>query len=446
MIANSSYIDILQKQVRHLSDPEQRLSLFRQLNPQVTNLGTAENVLIFDLFESIFQDSSSFAVDNTKYSQPFYGEESVREMTASLLSETFQHQLDPNDFSGVSGASAALECLAFALFSPGDTALIPTPYWQGFQWCFEQRPGMTLIPVDLSPNAFELTLEAVQEAYNKAEPKPKVLLLTNPHNPLGINYEQSLLEELYAWVLNSTQMHIISDELYCHSQIDQPGADFISAFALNAYNIDPDRVHIVWGFAKDFGLSGFKAGFVITTCETVHNHIRSNSTMGISDRYGWFSPFDSLKNFMLGNLLGADNEQLVRNAMAEYKQRLTNAFNTINPLFDQAPDIIPYAPTRAAQFFWLDLRAYLDRVPPNMNFSLKNIELLQNPESDDAENALLAYLAEEAFVELLAGQTLSCVEPGFYRLCFTCEPTCDVKAAVNRMITALEALPPAPSK
>lgn len=437
MVART-YLENLLAEARHISDPEQRLSIFSRLNPEVTNLGTAENVIIFDWFESIFQDSASFAVGNTKYAQPFYGEASLREMTASLLSEVFESDLDPEHISGVSGTSAALECLAFALFSPGESVLMPTPYWQGFKWCFEQRPGMSIIPVDLYPDSFELTLTAIQEAYEAASPKPRALVLTNPHNPLGINYDDSLLEDIYEWVLNNTEMHIISDELYCHSQISRIGPAFKSAFALDAYNIDKERVHIVWGFAKDFGLSGFKAGFAITTNQTVHDEIR-----GASSRYGWFSPFDSLKNFMLGNLLSAQDGQLVRDAMQSYQGRLTTAFATIQTMFDEVPDIITYEPTRAAQFFWLDLRAYLDRVPPTMNYSLKNIELLRHPESTDAENDLLTYLAETAYVELLPGQTLSCVEPGFYRLCFTCEPLLVVQEAVSRMIIALEDLPPA---
>lgn len=438
MVAKT-YLENLLAEARHIFDPEQRLSLFSRLNTEVTNLGTAENVLIFDLFEAIFQDSTSFAVGNTKYAQPFYGEASLRQMTADLLSEVFEHDLDPEHISGASGTSAALECLAFALFSPGDSVLMPTPHWQGFKWCFEQRPGMTIIPVNLHPdNNFELTLKAIQDAYEAANPKPKALVLTNPHNPLGINYHEGLLEEIYTWVLGTTEMHIICDELYCHSQIDRNGADYKSAFALNAYSIDPNRVHVAWGFAKDFGLSGFKAGFAITTNQTVHDHIR-----GASERYGWFSPFDSLKNFMIGNLLSAQEGQLVRDAMDVYQQRLTAGFNTIQTMFDGVPDIITYAPTRAAQFFWLDLRAYLDRVPVNMNYSLKNIELLRHPESADPENDLLTYLAETAYIQLLPGQTLSCVEPGFYRLCFTCEPPEVVEAAVSRMITALEALPSA---
>ena len=27
---------------------------------------------------------------------------------------------------------------------------------------------------------------------------------------------------------------------------------------------DPDRLHVVWGFSKDFGLSGFRVGVFIT--------------------------------------------------------------------------------------------------------------------------------------------------------------------------------------
>ena len=185
----------------------------------------AENVLIFDQFQEVFTNSTKFDVGDTKYPPFFYGDEEVRKWTAELLSKVFDYKLDINHLSGVSGASAALECIAFALFSPGDSLLIPTPYWQGFKWCFEQRPKMTIIPVNLLPNdEFKLTVDAVKKAYDNANPKPKALVLTNPHNPLGVNYDKKLLEDLYSWVLTDTEMHIISDELYCHSQIDEPTA------------------------------------------------------------------------------------------------------------------------------------------------------------------------------------------------------------------------------
>jgi aspartate/methionine/tyrosine aminotransferase len=434
-----------EKELQHVSDPEQRSSLFSQANPDVINLAVAENVLIFDRFKKIFQDSTSFTLANTKYPQFFYGEVSVRQMTANLLSKTFEHKVEPAHLSGVSGVSAALENLAFALFSPGDTVLVPTPYWQGFKWCFQQRPRMTIIPVDLLPqDGFKLTVSDVKKAYDDADPnnKPKAVVLTNPHNPLGINYERELLEELYTWVLTKTKMHIISDEMYCHSQIDKPGPDFVSAFALNVYKRNKDRVHIVWGFAKDFGLSGFKAGFIVSTCEKVHNHVRSNISVDIPDRYGWFSPFDSLKNFMLQNILSADNGDLPHEAMQEYKKKLTIAFKKIEQLFNECKDIKLHPPTRAAQFFWLDLRAYLDRVPSNYKFSsLKASDLLDHPECAETEDRLLKYIANQGKVQLLPGQTLSCKEPGFFRLCFTCEETHIVEEAVKRMIKALEALP-----
>lgn len=443
-IAIKTLEEIQEKELQHVSDPEQCSSLFSQANRDVINLAVAENVLIFDRFKKIFQDSTSFTLAHTKYPKYFYGEGSVRQLTANLLTATFDHKVEPAHLSGVSGVSAALECLAFALFKQGDTVLVPTPYWQGFKWCFQQRPNVTIIPVDLLPqDGFKLTVSEVQKAYNDADPnnKPKALVLTNPHNPLGINYEKELLEELYTWVLTKTEMHIISDEMYCHSQIDKPGPDFVSAFKLDVYKRHKDRVHIVWGFAKDFGLSGFKAGFIISTCEKVHNHVRSNISVKIYDRYGWFSPFDSLKNFMLERILSAENGNLPLNAMREYQKNLTIAFKKIEQLFNECKDIKLHPSTRAAQFFWLDLRAYLDRVPPDYKFSLKAIHLLDHPECHVTEDRLLKYIADKSKVQLLPGQTLSCKEPGFFRLCFTCEETHIIEDAVKRMIEALEVLP-----
>lgn len=56
---------------------------------------------------------------------------------------------------------------------------------------------------------FQLTLEAVQRVYKAIDPKPRFPVSTNPNNPLGGNYPQQLLEEIYEWGLEYTDMHII---------------------------------------------------------------------------------------------------------------------------------------------------------------------------------------------------------------------------------------------
>ena len=446
---NLEGLSLLEGERLYISDPEQRIRLFSQLNPSNTNLSVAENALIFDLFKDVFQDSRNFGIIDTKYAVPFYGAPLVRHRTGELLSKAFNYYVPSEQMSGVSGVSAGLECLAFALFEPGDKVLIPTPYWQGFKWCFEQRRQMTIIPVNLEPPNFELTKAAVEKAYNEAgAKKPRALVLTNPHNPLGINYPKALLEEIYQFAL-AQGMHVISDELYCHSQIAlRPPVPFTSAFKLDAYQPGTqDRVHVVWGYAKDFGLSGFKAGFVITKSDMVHNKIRSNSSAGVNDRYGWFSPFDSLKNFMLTKLLLAVHQgtstPLAEYAMTQYQQRLNTSYVRVHSIL-QNKKIKTYPPTHAAQFFWLDLREFLDRVPPQTSAanSVKRLDLLDIEESDDRENRLNQYIATRAQVTLLPGTTLACVRPGFFRLCFTCELLTDIIPAVNRLADALNALKP----
>ena len=56
-------------------------------------------------------------------------------------------------------------------------------------------------------------IEDLERAYQRGKKKPKVLLLTNPHNPLGICMPKSVLDGLVEWAMGKG-MHVVSDEIY----------------------------------------------------------------------------------------------------------------------------------------------------------------------------------------------------------------------------------------
>ncbi|MFI6054565.1 aminotransferase class I/II-fold pyridoxal phosphate-dependent enzyme [Streptomyces violascens] len=454
------------------ADPEQRLAVHQALYPEVTNLATAENVLVYpSLRDNVFERLGVLEQKDVKYA-PSYGSAEIRQNIAEMLRPTLSADLNSEDLFGTSGVSAALECVAFALrdggiLASGDRVLLPAPYWQGFNWCFEQRPELVTVPVHLREKGqenFELTLADLQHAYRTQPEPPKLLVLTNPNNPLGDNYGKDLLESIYQWVLNETGMHIISDEMYAHSQLTAAEPDFISALALDAYRNNPeagDRVHVVWGFAKDFGLSGFKAGVVISKSPVVHMAME-----GVKDKqnsYAWFSPFDSLKHAVIGKMLetGGDGRSYPLELMEQYRGWLTTAFNdTRRALTDGG---IPYRyreGQNAAQFFWLDLRACLppvgtvavpqeagpyfpqpDRVPQPFAAEAEKkgtVALpILFPNISSEEEWLRWYIATYAQVQLLPGQLLSCSEPGYFRLCYTAVETSEVIASVRRIADLL---------
>jgi len=398
------------------------------------NLATAENVLLYDRLRPVLTDFAKFDIRDTKYPGRVGGTlEELHNNTAAFLTVQYRLQakpLLPNHVLGVSGVSAALESLAFALCDPGDTVIIPAPCWQGFKWCFTYRARAELVPFAVSSSEadpFRLTLDDVKKAYEGVSPRPKVLVLTNPDNPLGVTYSKDLLEEIYGWAMASTEMHVISDEIYFHSETaDKP--EFTTAFALDAYR--PDRVHVVWGFAKDFGVSGFRAGFVLTRDKDVMERI-------IARRMWFLAPFASPQIFMLSQGVLSRAGGFARELMVLYRRRLiVQRGETAKALGREK--IAYYTHGTAAQFFWLDLSKYLDRVPPGDEDDVSPADA-----TDEREKRLDKYLRDRG-IFLLPGGELSCPVPGWFRLCFTCEQLRVMEAAVaelGKVLRGLSSLP-----
>ena len=106
-------------------------------------------------------------------------------------------------------------------------------------------------------------LPALEMAYNNAACKVRALLLTNPHNPLGLRYSRALLEKCLKFC-QEHDIHFISDEVYAMTSFettDLPNPEpFVSALSLDVEGLgcDLSRVHTIWSPSKDFGQSGFR--------------------------------------------------------------------------------------------------------------------------------------------------------------------------------------------
>lgn len=422
-------------------DPEERVKVYteeQQARPMLArgappiNLSTAENVLLFDQLKPLLEQPRDFTEADAEYVSKSRRDR-LHELTASFLSDSYGlsggNRLAGDNIVGLSGVSAALESLAFSLCSPGDTALTPAPCWQGFDWCFSYRPKVKLVKFPpKSDRPFELTPDAVVDAYNRQSAKPRVLLLTNPDNPLGVNHKKETLESIYEWVMRETEMHIISDEIYFNSQVAEPRVRFASAFELDAYRGNESRIHVVWGFSKDFGLSGFRAGFVITRAKEVIKSLMER-------RMYFFSPFTSLTNMMvIDKLLDHQQGQYIRRLTAVYKNLLTSQFSRTRGELERRK-IKFYDQSEAAQFLWLDLSEYLNRAPACSD------PIIFPEITDDRERKLDCYLRREAGVSLLPGQVLSSPLPGWFRFCLTAKKLDVISEAVNRIADALDKLP-----
>src|SRR5207244_12987790 len=96
--------------------------------------------------------------------------------------------------------------------------------------------------------------------------------ITSPCNPVGHVYSTDTLRGVLQ-VARAHRIDVIADEIYAHSVF---GTDpFVGMLDPAVAAEGTDRVHVIWGFAKDFGLSGLKVGVLHTGRPEVRDAARA---------------------------------------------------------------------------------------------------------------------------------------------------------------------------
>jgi alanine-synthesizing transaminase len=114
----------------------------------------------------------------------------LRQAIASLYLRRFGVELDPDtEVVTTIGAKEGLSHLMFVLLGPGDCALVPSPSYPihiyaplfaGAEVC---QVRLELPGADDSTSASEAFFDNLMEAWESAWPKPRVIVLSFPHNP-----------------------------------------------------------------------------------------------------------------------------------------------------------------------------------------------------------------------------------------------------------------------
>lgn len=156
-------------------------------------------------------------------------------------------------FAGVNRITAAA---VRALTKPGDAILVSTPVYPPIHLA-PASAGRRLLPVPLlrdSQHRYEMDFDALDRAAASA----RMMILCNPHNPVGRSWTEPELERV-AGICRRHDLVVVSDEIFADLNLDgRPH----SPFAMVA----PDRAaRTVTGMSasKTFNLSGLGCAFAI---------------------------------------------------------------------------------------------------------------------------------------------------------------------------------------
>lgn len=268
------------------------------------------------------------------------------------------------------------------------------------------RTGVKIIPVHCdSSNNFQITIEALEAAYNEAKAlkiKVKGLLITNPSNPLGATIQRKVLEDILDFVTRKN-IHLVSDEIYSGSTFFSD--EFISvAEILEGRNYkDCERVHIVYSLSKDLGLPGFRVGTIYSYNDKVVTTARRMSS---------FTLISSQTQQLLATMLS--DEEFTANYIKTNRNRLRKRYQMIIEGLKKGG--IECLQGNAGLFCWMNLSS-----------------LLKEP-TKECELDVWKKILHEVKLNISPGSSCHCSEPGWFRVCFANMSEQTLEVALRRIL------------
>ena len=168
------------------------------------------------------------------------------------------------------GANQALAGAVLTLLKPGTNVIMPTPYYfnavMAVQLC---GCSVKEVPVD---GRFQPIPESIAKAIDK---KTRAVVLVSPNNPTGAVYDQRVIESIVDICIDNDLM-LISDETYARMVFD--GSAHCSPMR---HHDSSGHVVALGSFSKDFGMSGWRIGYIIGSPEFIREFMKFQDTMVI---------------------------------------------------------------------------------------------------------------------------------------------------------------------
>ncbi|MDE0423479.1 MAG: aminotransferase class I/II-fold pyridoxal phosphate-dependent enzyme [Candidatus Poribacteria bacterium] len=177
----------------------------------------------------------------------------------------------------VIGTKEGLGHLALALIDEGDLAMVPNPTFPIHMYSVVLAGGSVVSIPLTEENAF---IPSLTEITRDIWPRPKVLILSFPHNPTGAVVDLGFFEEIVAFAKRQ-EIVVIHDLAYADIVFDGYKApSFLQAKGAKDVGIE------FFSLSKSYNMAGWRCGFAVGNREIIEALARIK---GYYD-YGIFAP------------------------------------------------------------------------------------------------------------------------------------------------------------
>lgn len=248
--------------------------------------------------------------------------------------------IKPEEILYTSGVVPAISAIIKALTSPGDGVIVQTPVYNCF-FSSIRNNQCQLIENRLlyADSTYHIDFEDLE--MKASDPKARLLLLCNPHNPAGRVWTRSELERINDICLRNSVM-VVSDEIHCELVFDgykyTPFASISEACRKNSV--------VCCSPSKSFNIAGLQIANIISDSEQLRNRIdRAININEVCD----VNPFGVIA------LMAAYNHG--EEWLDELKTYLWENYRTLLSFFKSELPDFPVTKLEGTYLVWVDCRS-----------------------------------------------------------------------------------------
>jgi alanine-synthesizing transaminase len=202
----------------------------------------------------------------------------LRQAVAGLYARRFGVALDPDTEAITTiGAKEGFSHLMWVLLQPGDAALVPSPSYPIHIWGpLFAGADVREIPIGTDEDFFE----NVKQAYRFSWPRPRVIVLSFPHNPTTTCVDLAFMQRMVDFALEN-EVLLVHDNAYAELGFD----GFRPPSILQAEGAKQCAVEL-YSMTKAYSMAGWRMAYLVGNAEVVQALAKLKSYLD----YGAFQP------------------------------------------------------------------------------------------------------------------------------------------------------------
>ena len=334
----------------------EKARLLREKGEPVINLGIGEPKNKTPI-TAILSSVARLREGDVKYTR-VDGIPSLKKAVIRYTEENYGRVVAPENIIITNGAKQSLYNILYTLLNPQDEVIILAPHWVSYpemvKMCYASP--IVIVPEDGTFYHRMEEIERVVSSYTKA------IILNTPNNPSGAMYPEEFIANIVDFC-ERKGIFLIMDDIYHKIVFERK--TWIPAWNFTNRDIENTHVIVVNGVSKNYGMTGFRIGWVIAPSNLVE--VMTNVQGQITS-----NPSIVLQSAAEGALLG--QQGLVENLRMVFENNRQIILNELKAFSD-----LKVVPPDGTFYVMPDFRAYDSDSTKIANFLLEKALVVTVP-------------------------------------------------------------------